>query len=152
MAVDFERIASAVFNVASGAARFTTIDRRLRHWTNVSPAEQPALFMSEKGGEGRTERGMSNAPVVWTLTYDFYIYVYTSDMTISPAIQLNQLVTAVDRAFSPTFAPDGAITGFNTLGLEGMVIWTRVMGRLQTDEGVLDNQAIAIVPVEVLAV
>lgn len=152
MAVDFERVASAVFNVASNAARFTTIERRLRHWTGVSPAEQPYLGMSEKGGEGRTERGMSNAPVVWTLNYDFYLYVHTSDFTVSPAIELNQLVTAIDRAFSPEFAPDGSITGFNTLGLTGMVIWARIMGRLQTDEGVLDDQAIAILPVEVLAV
>lgn len=103
--------------------------------------------MSEKGGEGRTESNMSNAPVVWTLNFDFYIYVYQPDRYLSPAMQLNPLIDAVERALAPS-----PVTGWNTLGLEGMVIWARVLGRLMTDEGVLNDQAMAIIPVEVRAV
>lgn len=150
MAIDRELIASALFRVVSASANFTTINRRLRHWADVAPGEQPALFMSERGGEGRSER--SNLPVLWTLNFDLFIYTYSSDPYLAPAILLNPLIDSVERALSPTYAPDGAVTGYNQLGLSEMVRWARVMGRIETDEGVLGDQAMAIVPVEVLAV
>jgi hypothetical protein len=152
MAIDRERIAVALFATVSGAARFVTTNRRLRHWSDVLPPEQPALFMSEKGGEATTEGRTFNMPVIHTLHFDFYIYAHSSDPYRSPAMILNPLIDAVELALSPTFAPDGSITGFNTLGLDGMVMWARVHGKVATDEGVLGDQTFAIVPVEVRAV
>lgn len=153
-AVDREAIASALFRLASGAAQFATASRRLRHWADVAPAEQPALFMSEKGGEARTDSRVFNAPVVHALMFDLYIYVNSSDPYVAPAQVLNPLIDAVERALSWHYAPDGGILGLQLLGLDGMVQYVRVHGRIETDEGVLSNQgqALAIVPVEVLAV
>jgi hypothetical protein len=152
MAINREQIAAALFATVSNAARFVTINRRLRFWSDVSPAEQPALFMSEKGGEATTEGRTFNMPVIHTLNFDFYIYAHSSDPYLSPAMILNPLVDAIELVLSPIFAPDGSITGFNTLGLDGMVIWARLHGRVATDEGVLGDQTFAIVPVEVKAV
>ena len=45
-----ETIYAALWELGSNAARFATTNRRLRHWGDVAPAEQPALYMSEKGG------------------------------------------------------------------------------------------------------
>jgi hypothetical protein len=152
MAIDREQIAAALFTTITDAVRFVTVNRRLRHWNDVSPAEQPALFMSEKGGEVTTEGRTFNMPVIHTLHFDFYIYAHSSNPHLSPAMVLNPLVDAVERVLSPTFAPGGSVTGFNTLGLDGMVRWARVHGRVATDEGVLGDQAMAIVPIEVRAV
>ncbi len=152
MSIDRERIAAALFATVCGAARFATVNRRLRHWSDVSPPEQPALFMSEKGGEATTEARTFNMPVIHTLHFDFYIYAYSSDPYQSPAMIINPLVDALERVLSPTFAPDGSVTGYNTLGLDGMVMWALVHGHVATDEGVLGDQTFAIVPVEVRAV
>ena len=43
-----EPIYAALFTLASGAANFVTVSRRLRHWSDVGAAEQPALFMIQK--------------------------------------------------------------------------------------------------------
>ena len=44
-----ETIYAALWTLGAGAARFASANRRLRHWADVAPAEQPALFMSKKG-------------------------------------------------------------------------------------------------------
>jgi len=44
--IDRERIYAALWALAAEAENFTTASRRLRFWSDVSPAEQPALFMS----------------------------------------------------------------------------------------------------------
>lgn len=152
MAIDRERIAAALFATVSNAARFVTVNRRLRHWADVSPPEQPALFMSEKGGEARTESRGFNLPVVHELEFDIYIYAHSSDPYLSPASILNPLVDAVERALSPLFTQTGEVSGYNTLGLDGMVMYARIEGRIATDEGVLGDQTLAIIPVRVLAV
>jgi hypothetical protein len=50
-----EAIYSALWSMAAGAANFASANRRLRHWADVAAAEQPALFMSEKGGHAVTK-------------------------------------------------------------------------------------------------
>ena len=60
--IDREAIYSALWAVGEGAWSFSSANRRLRHWADVAPVEQPALFMSEKGRArrrqsiGRTDR------------------------------------------------------------------------------------------------
>ena len=43
-----EPIYAALFARIAGAANFVTTARRLRHWSELTPAEQPALFMLQK--------------------------------------------------------------------------------------------------------
>jgi len=50
-----EAIYGALWSLAAGAASFASANRRLRHWADLAPAEQPALFMSEKGGHAVTK-------------------------------------------------------------------------------------------------
>jgi hypothetical protein len=138
-----ESIYAALWELAAGAASFASVNRRLRHWAEVAPAEQPALFMSEKGGMAVTKA--LGAPIVWTLYADFYVYVHSSDPYLAPAMLLNPLLDAVEAALAPSPA-----TGIQNLGLPEMVQHAYIVGKIETDEGVLGDQAIAIVPVEVL--
>jgi hypothetical protein len=140
-----EAIYAALWTLGSGAGSFASANRRLRHWTDVSPAEQPALFMSERGGHAVIKA--LGAPIVWTLYADFYIYVHSSDPYAAPATILNPLLDALEYALAPSPA-----TGIQNLGLPLMVQHAYIAGKIETDEGVLGDQAIAIVPVEILCV
>ena len=138
-----EAIYAALWSLAAEAGNFATASRRLRHWSDVSPAEQPALFMSEKGAVAKVLA--LGAPVVWTLHADLYLYAHSADPYLAPASILNPLIDAVEAALAPAPA-----TGIQNLGL-AMVQRAYIAGKIETDEGVLGDQAIAIVPVEILA-
>jgi hypothetical protein len=130
-----ESIYAALWALGAGAASFASANRRLRHWADVAPAEQPALFMSEKGGHAVTKA--LGAPIAWTLYADFYVYVHSSDPYLAPAMLLNPLLDELEAALAPSPA-----TGQHAY----------ISGKVETDEGVLGDQAIAIVPVEILCV
>ena len=85
------------------------------------------------------------APIAWTLYADFYVYVHSSDPYLAPALLLNPLLDALEAALAPSPA-----TGIQNLGLAAMVQHAYISGKVETDEGVLGDQAIAIVPVEIL--
>jgi len=138
-----EPIYAALFDLAAGAAGFVTAERRLRHWSDVAPAEQPALFMTQKSEVASVK--MLGAPTVWTLLVEFYLYAHSSDPYLSPATVLNPLVDAVEAALAPA-----ATTGLQDLGLPSMVQHAYIAGKIDTEEGVLGDQAIAIIPVEIL--
>ena len=140
-----EPIYSALFALLETAANFAVVGRRLRHWSDVSPAEQPALFMAQKT-EIATTKALG-APTVWTLSVDLYLYVHSSDPYLAPAAVLNPLLDAVETALAPS-----AATGIQDLGLPGQVEHAYINGKIETDEGVLGDQAVAVVPVEILCV
>ncbi len=143
--IDREAIYSTLWALAAGVGQFVTVNRRLRHWSDVDPVEQPALFMSERGGHAVVKA--LGGPIVWTLYADFFIYVHSSDPYLAPATVLNPLLDALESALAPSPA-----TGLQHLGLPDMVSHAYIAGKIETDEGVLGNQAIAIVPVEILCV
>jgi hypothetical protein len=101
--------------------------------------------MSEKGGRAAVKK--LGAPIVWTLYAEFFLYAHLSDPFIAPGAILNPLLDALEAALasSPT-------TGIQNLGLPEMVQHAYIAGKVETDEGILGNQAIAIVPVEILCV
>jgi hypothetical protein len=141
--IEREPIYAALFALAQNAAGFVTAERRLRHWSNVGPAEQPALFMSQKTETAAVKT--LGAPTVWTLSADLYLYVQSSDPYAAPATLLNPLIDAIEAALAPSPA-----TGIQDLGLPDMVSHAYIGGKLESDEGVLGDQAVAIIPVEIL--
>ena len=138
-----EPIYAALFARIAGAANFVTTARRLRHWSGLTPAEQPALFMRQKS-EVATVTTLG-APTVWTLLVDLYVYAHAGDPYVAPATILNPLVDGVEAALLPL-----AATGLQNLGLPAMVQHAYIAGKIETDEGVLRDQAVAIIPVEIL--
>jgi hypothetical protein len=143
--INREPIYAALFGLVEAAADFAVVDRRLRHWADVSPAEQPALFMAQKTELASIKT--LGAPTVWTLAVDLYVYAHSSDPYLAPATVLNPLLDAVEAALAPS-----ATTGLQDLGLPAMVQHAYISGKIETDEGVLGDQAVAIVPIEVLCV
>lgn len=143
--INREPIYGALFGLIETAADFTVVDRRLRHWSDVAPAEQPALFMAQKSETANVPT--LGAPTVWTLAIDLYVYVHSSDPYLAPATVLNPLIDAVEAALAPS-----ATTGIQDLGLPATVQHAYISGKIETDEGVLGDQAVAVVPVAILCV
>jgi hypothetical protein len=135
-----EPIYAALFALISGAANFVTVSRRLRHWSDVGAAEQPALFMIQKSESAEERRPL---PVKWRASVDLYLYAHAPDELTPPATILNPLLDAVETALAPD-----PVSHVQSLG--GLVSHCWIAGRVQTDEGVLGGQAVAIVPVEIL--
>jgi len=133
-----EPIYATLFALLSGAAPFVTSSRRLRHWSDVGPAEQPALFVVQKSETAERKAGL---PAKWRALVDVYVYAHAPDDTTAPATALNPLLDAIEAAL----APQGAV---QTLG--GLAAHAWIAGRIETDEGVLGGQAVAIVPIEIL--
>ncbi|HTQ33571.1 MAG TPA: hypothetical protein VMI30_05340 [Stellaceae bacterium] len=143
--INREAIYAALFGLFETAADFATVDRRLRHWSDGAPAEQPALFVAQKSELASVNT--LGAPTVWTLAVDLYVYAHSSDPYLAPATVLNPLIDAVEAALMPSVA-----TGVQDLGLPAMVQHAYIHGKIETDEGVLGDQAVAMVPVEILCV
>ena len=137
-----ESIYAALFARVATAANFVTAARRLRHWSDLTPAEQPALFMRQKSEQAAiTTLG---APTVWTLVLELYVYAHASDPYVAPATVLNPLIDSVEAALAPP------VTGLQDLGLPEMVQHAYISGKIETNEGILRDQAVAIIPVEIL--
>ena len=139
-----EAIATALFNLVKTAPGLVTSSRRLKHWSDVPTAEQPALFQAQGKEVLDTSTQKLGGPAVHRLNFEIYLYVKSTDPLASPATVLNPLLDAVEAALTPTLGTK------QTLG--GLAQHAFISGSIETDEGTLGDQAVAIIPVEVLAV
>jgi hypothetical protein len=136
-----ESVYQSFFETIQSLAQFKTASRRLRHWSNVSFADQPALFVTQ--GKERQEPRRGLPPKVF-LSCQIYVYVNSGeDENGVPASLLNPIGDAIDAAL----APDPA-TGLQTLGDTVSHCW--IEGEIANDEGVLGPQAVAIIPISIL--
>ena len=122
-----------------GAVAFVTSDRKLKHWSDVKAAERPALFQAQKRETLINSTGM---PGKWLLHVDLYVYVSTKGAA-SPGEVLNPILDAIDAILAPHPA-----RGAQTLG--GLVQYARIEGTIETSEGTLGDDEVAIVPVQIL--
>ena len=113
-----ETIYAALFALVSGLPGVAFASRRLKHWSDVAPALQPALFMVQKREQPREQRGL---PTHWTFTLDLYLYAHSgADPNAIPAQALNGLIDALEAA------PHGLDLG---------PLEPSLLRRLQTDDG-----------------
>ena len=114
----------------------------MRHWTDVPPAEQPALIQ-EQFEESARYVGRA-FPAKWTLSLNLALYVNVGhDQQAAPSQALNPLLDAVSPPWSRrrTGGADPGRPGFQ-LPLNGKV--------LIAEGGSLGPQAAALIPVEIV--
>lgn len=141
MMVPRETVYAGLFARLAAIPGLVTASRRLRHWSDTPAALQPALFMVQRHERPQQVRG---APSAWTLLVDLYLYAHAGgDPNAAPAQALNALIDGIEAALAPEPA-----SGVQTLG--GLVshCWIDPAG-IETDEGALGEQAVAILPVAV---
>lgn len=136
-----EAIYSALFARLSAIKGIKTASRRVKVFSDVPGQMQPALFQEQKGETvEQPGRGLPRKlkMLVWV-----WLYAKVDDHAAAPATTLNALVDAVELALAPD-----AQTGTCTLG--GTVSHCWIAGKIETDDGAQDSQAIARIPVEIL--
>lgn len=140
--INREAIYAALFARLAGIPGLVTASRTLRHWNDTAPEQQPALFVAQGSQSPSTQPGL---PTRWTLAADVYVYARASGGSASSTV-LNALLDAIEAAL-----PWNPITGqHDNLGRDD-VAWARIDGPIETDEGTLGEQAVAIIPIRVLA-
>lgn len=135
-----EAMYSALYDRVKLTAGLVTKDRILRHWNDVKPADQPALFLAS-GNETPTPR--LGLPTKWFLTAKVYLYVRVEKPAV-PATVLHTMIDALELSLKPD-----AITGKQNLG--GMCHHCHLAG-IEHDEGLLGQQAVAICTIIIEAV
>lgn len=134
-----EAIYQALFDLVAAAPGLVTTSRKLKHWADVPANERPALFMTQVS---ETASNTTGIPTKWTLAVRLYVYISTEDWE-SPGSALNPILDYIADTLDihPARGPQ-------TLG--GLVHWARIEGTIETAEGVLGNDEVAIIPVMIL--
>jgi hypothetical protein len=149
-AVDREPIWVALLALlrTSLGSQVKTIGRKHMMPPDLEPSMQPALFVIQTG-EHKTSapRGLSGK---LTLTGYLFLYLVAPSAIEQPgaetqlaATQLNALKKAIDTALAPD-----EVTGAQTLG--GLVSHCWIEGESGEDPGVYGDQAMAVIPINIL--
>lgn len=117
-----------------------TASRRLAHWNDVPPEQQPAIYMAQ--GDQVANHQAKAVPYKWDCIVRIYIYVRVGDDE-SPAPKLNVILDQLESILMP--AREGEK---QTLG--GLCDTCYIDGTIETYEGTLGNQEVAIVPIKIL--
>ncbi|MBB4200692.1 hypothetical protein CCR94_01090 [Rhodoblastus sphagnicola] len=138
------QLAKAKFSAPINACdTWATLSRRLKLWSDVASADQPALFVTEHAEN--IAFASESLPGKTTLNVDLFVYISAGrDPDSIPARDLNLALDALIAALAP---PPGSDR--QTLG--GLVTHCRIEGRIVKDPGDLDGQGLALVPVKILA-
>lgn len=136
-----EAIYSALFEKVKAIEGLITASRVLKHWNDVTPSEQPALFMTQDGELPTSRHGL---PTTWHLIVSLYLYCNAgSGSDVIPARQVNEFLDKIQSAFAPDM-----VTGVQTLG--GLVRDVKFGEKIETDEGLLGAQSVAIIPIIII--
>jgi hypothetical protein len=135
-----EALYAALFARLAAIPGLVTKSRILRHWADVPPQQQPALYMAQAAQIPQTRTG---EPTRWFLDASVYLYVRTSGSQV-PGSVLNPLLDAIEACF-----PLNPTTGKHDPQIPG-IEWARIEGQIETDEGTLGEQAVAIIPIRML--
>ena len=156
MALNREALFDALYQRLVGIGGFMYTSRQFKTYDDLEASPQPALIMTKGSESVENVRGF---PPKWTLGGTIYLYCRNDqDPHVAPSVQLNQLITLVEGAFERT-ATESAIpnaqyqdspSDFLTT-LNGRCSHCWITGTIQTDEGMLGQQAVAVIPFEIVA-
>jgi len=144
-----EQIYAALFalldaTLLNGSRAWMTSSRKWQSWADVSPSNQPALFMRE--GRQRATQNEANGLTEWKLRATVWIYCqHPQDQGSVPATLINNLLTAVKNQLSP-------LPGLDAQTLGRLVTNCFIEGDVLIDEGIApqDTQSIVVVPISIV--
>jgi hypothetical protein len=117
-----------------------TFSRRLAHWNDVPADQQPALYMAQ--GDQVASHQLKATPYKWDCIVRLYVYVRVGDDQ-APAPIVNSILDKIEQILMP--AREGEQ---QTLG--GLCDTCFIDGTVETYEGTLGSQEVAIVPIKIL--
>lgn len=134
-------IYAALFNKIKTIPGIVTTSKKLKMWSDVSPAQQPHISMRRLNDAPVQQRGV---PTKWYMHRELYLYVIDKGPD-GPGDKLDDLL---DSIISIALAHDHPSKDVCTLG--GLVEHCWISGEIQIDDGSLDGQGVAIIPIEIL--
>jgi hypothetical protein len=158
-----ETIYTAAYAKTASVAGIVTRSRRLRHWTEVDPTQQPALYFAQNDqaaavGPAGPGGATVTPPTRWALTADLYLYVHETTcaavLGLDPnddavlAKAFNLLLDRLDAAYAPGVGQMEQT--LSTVGNPPLVARCRIAGPVTTDGGLLGPQAVAVIPLEII--
>lgn len=135
-----EPIYAALFAKLQSIPGVATSSRRLLHWNDCPTESQPAIYMTQ--GDQFGEHQLKGSPYKWDLSISVYVYVRVEE-SAAPAPIINPILDAIELALA---SPMVGIP--QTLG--GLCDACYIDGAIQTFEGTLGSQEVAIVPIKIL--
>ena len=121
---------------------FVTISRKWVPFSECDRTQQPALYQMQDDQTSDQKQAMGLPR--WTLRAQLYLYSSPDQASdVIPSTQLNNLLDAVEGALMPQFAGEK-----QTLG--GLVQNCWIDGKITIIEGVLGQQAVAVIPISML--
>jgi hypothetical protein len=137
------QIFAALFALVSSPPGFKTASRTVKSWADVDSADQPALFQVEGKQEAEARPAIGKK---WVFHAELVIYAHQANTTNGADVVdlLNDLVDTVVSRLAPPL-------GLENQTLGGLVTDARVEGTIETSEGRLGQQAVAIIPVVIVA-
>lgn len=139
-----ESVYTALEIALNALPNIKTVSRKIEDWSNIDRKKQPYVGISQAREIADTTTGTKTR---WQWQLDLYLYTYTEEGAM-PATALNNALDEICNAINFCHP----VTGKNQLGLPGEVQYCRVDGTIETDEGALGQQAVAIIPVTILIV
>lgn len=151
MAAAREAVYGALFNklAALQGAYFSTVSRRLKHWTDCTHSEQPALYMTQVS---ETISQTQSIPRKLEANVELYVYTWLETEITSntpPTPPLNALLDAIETV---ALAPDSGLPDRPVCTLGGLVQRCWIDGDIEIHEGTLGAQTVAVIPVRILVV
>ena len=141
---NFEPIYEGIKTLLTTAASIKTVSRRLVHFTQVNPVDQPAVYITQRGEQTVNTKGI---PTKWHLKMDLYVYVSVGDdMTAVPSTMLNQVLAEIRALLLPN-----PVTGVPS-GLIDLVSHAWIGDEIEVFDGATGAQVVAVVPLDVLTV
>ena len=139
-----EQIDSAIYALIQGIASFQTSSRRLpTNWIETAPERQPALYLLH--GQEVLEQNVQKmgGPLFSTINYTVVLMVHAGgQINSTPMSRLNPIIDALVNVIH--------LTNGEKQTLDGLVHRLVISGPIETDEGLLGDQAIAVVPLSVI--
>ena len=139
-----DAIGALLARLATAYGWATPPTRRLKLWSDVPAAMRPACFLFEGGSE--TYTGAATEPAKRALSVRLFIYVDAHDPATVGAVQLNDIMDALDDAL----APSGADLTLGRCTLNGTAHRCAIEGKPLKDPGDLDGDGLLLVPITIV--
>ena len=117
--------------------------RRLEDPSRVDWNSTPAIFINQTGEDIVATKGFEGFNAKQSLTCDLYLYCKPVAQEDICSTSLNEMIQNIRTALYPN-DPQGSQT------LNGIVSHCWISGKIDIIEGILNNQGIAIIPVNIL--
>lgn len=137
-----EPIYAALFARIRNNPALKTAARTLKHYDDVPPSEQPAIFQRQLD---QVAAPKPSQPTKWECDVEWYLYINAGTQpNVDNCVIMNPILDAIEQAMSPD------TSGYNTLG--GLVFDCKINGKIEIYEGINGGpQTMAIVPIKIIA-